>query len=301
MNIGNLIRVERKAKGKTLVEIGNALGISDKTVWELEKQNRGTMAGLERVCQYLGVEWVGLPPGHTLGTRIFAERVKRGWTQEILAKKAGISRPTILRVETDRAYISTLGAVLDVIAPDIRPRKPVIRQFVKSQDVRLTPPDFIEQVVSVLGEIELDPCSHPNSLVPATREYFEEDDGLSQSWNAKTVYCNPPYSIADKFMRKAHAEWLSGSAGCIILLLPARTHTKIFSEIAGDAHMIFLKNRIRFWSDQQKPMPHDAPSSSMLMIFGGDEGIIERAWATWAGVFVPKMNLPNRVSSPIVG
>ncbi len=33
MNIGNLIRVERKAKGETLVEIGDALGISDKSEW----------------------------------------------------------------------------------------------------------------------------------------------------------------------------------------------------------------------------------------------------------------------------
>ena len=82
MDIGNLIRAERKAKGKTLAEVGDALGINDKTVWELEKQNRGMMAGLERVCGVLGVEWVGLPRGQTLGTRIYAERLKRGWTQE---------------------------------------------------------------------------------------------------------------------------------------------------------------------------------------------------------------------------
>jgi transcriptional regulator with XRE-family HTH domain len=288
MNIGNLIRVERKAKGKTLVEIGNALGISDKTVWELEKQNRGTMAGLERVCQYLGVEWVGLPPGHTLGTRIFAERVKRGWTQEILAKKAGISRPTILRVETDRAYISTLGAVLDVIAPDIRPRKPVIRQPVNLRDIRLTPPDFVEQVVSILGQIELDPCGHSNSFIPAARQYFEEDDGLLQAWNAKTVFCNPPYSIAAKFMRKAHSEWLSGSAKCIVLLITLRTYTISFHDIAGYTDMIFLRDRLRFWSDQQTPLPDTAPFSSVIMIFGGDEGVIERARATWGGVFVPR-------------
>jgi transcriptional regulator with XRE-family HTH domain len=82
MNVGDLIRAERKATGKTLVEIVDPLGISDKSVWELEKQNRGTMAGLERVCGVLGVEWVGLPRGQTLGTRIYAERLKRGWTQE---------------------------------------------------------------------------------------------------------------------------------------------------------------------------------------------------------------------------
>jgi transcriptional regulator with XRE-family HTH domain len=286
--IGSLLRAERKAKGKTLSDIADALAISRNTVWELEKLNRGSMAGLERISQFLGLEWVGLPPGQTFGTRIRAERLKRGWTQEGLANKAGVSRPAVIRVESDRGHISSLCAVLDVIAPDIRPRKPVIRQFVKSQDVKLTPPDFVEQVMSVLGEIELDPCGHENSFVPANRQFFEKDDGLSQSWKAKAVFCNPPYSIADKFMRKAHAEWLSGSAKCVIMLVPARTHTKVFSEIAGDADMIFLKNRLRFWSDQQTPLPERAPFSSMMMIFGGDKRVIDRARTTWDGVFVPR-------------
>jgi len=89
-------------------------------------------------------------------------------------------------------------------------------------------------------------------------------------------------------MRKAHAEWLSGSAKCVIMLVPARTHTKVFSEIAGDADMIFLKNRLRFWSDQQTPLPERAPFSSMMMIFGGDKRVIDRARTTWDGVFVPR-------------
>ena len=39
------------------------------------------------------------------------------------------------------------------------------------------------------------------------------------------------------------------------------------------------------------PMPHDAPFSSMVIIFGGDQGVIDRAKATWNGVFVPRRNL----------
>ncbi len=288
LDMGSLLRAERKAKGKTLIEIADALAISPNTVWQLEKQNRGTMAGLQRICDFLGLEWAGLPAGRSLGARILSARLKRSWTQEIVANKAGISRPAVSRVEADRGQISSVCAVLEVVAPDFRPRKPVIRQFVKSQDVKLTPPDFVEQLVWVLGEIELDPCSHPNSLVPATRHFFERDDGLSLSWKARTVFVNPPYSVANKFMRKAHAEWLSESAKCVILLLPARTHTKVFSEIAGDADIIFLRNRLRFWSEEQTPLPERAPFSSVVMIFGGDQGIIEKARTTWGGVFVPR-------------
>jgi transcriptional regulator with XRE-family HTH domain len=288
MNVGDLIRAERKAKGKTLAEIAEALAISPNTVWELERQNRGTMAGLDRVCQYLGVEWVGLVPGQTFGTRIRAERLKRGWTQEMLANKAGVSRPAVIRVEADRAQISTLCSVLDVIAPDVRPRKPVTRQPLILRDICLTPPDFVEQIVSVLGGIELDPCGHPKSFVPATRQFFQEDDGLSQSWKARSVFCNPPYSMATKFMRKAHSEWVSGSAKCVIVLVTLRACSGVFHEIAGDADIIFLKNRLRFWSDQQTPPPERAPFSSMIMIFGGNEVVIERARATWGGVYVPR-------------
>jgi transcriptional regulator with XRE-family HTH domain len=295
MDIGNLIRTQRKAEGKTLSEVGDAIAITAKDVCKLEKQNRGSMANLERICQFLGVEWVGLPPGSSLGARVRTARVRRGWTQEIVAKKAGISRPAVIRVENDRAYISTLGAVLDVVAsPNIRPRKPIVRQYANLRDARLTPPNFIEQVVHVLGGIDLDPCSHPNSLVPATRQYFQEDDGLSREWKARTVFINPPYTMATKFMRKAHEEWLSGSAKRIVILVPARTHTKTFHEIAGDADIIFLKNYMRFWSEQQKPMPYVAPFSSIVLILGGDEALIERARATWGGVFVPKQSTPNR-------
>jgi transcriptional regulator with XRE-family HTH domain len=53
MDIGNLIRVQRKAKGKTLSEVGDAIAIAGKDVCKLEKRNRGSMASLERLCQFL--------------------------------------------------------------------------------------------------------------------------------------------------------------------------------------------------------------------------------------------------------
>ena len=65
-------------------------------------------------------------------------------------------------------------------------------------------------------------------------------------------------------------------------------HQGLFSEIAGDADIILLKNRMWFWLEQRTPLPHDAPFSSMVLILGGGEGVIERARATWSGVYVPK-------------
>jgi transcriptional regulator with XRE-family HTH domain len=78
MDIGSLIRAERKAKGKPVAEIADALAISPNTIWELEKLSRGTMASLQRLCHFLGVEWIGLPPGSSLGARVRTARVRRG-------------------------------------------------------------------------------------------------------------------------------------------------------------------------------------------------------------------------------
>jgi hypothetical protein len=97
--------------------------------------------------------------------------------------------------------------------------------------------------------------------------------------------------MAAPFMRKAYSEWVSGSARCVILLISLHAFSNIFHEIAGDADMILLKKRLRFWSDQQTPLPERAPFSSMVMILGGDGGVIQRARATWSGVFLPRRNL----------
>lgn len=43
----------------------------------------------------------------TLGTRLKAEREKRGWTQEVLARKAGVGATTITDIETGRSRATT--------------------------------------------------------------------------------------------------------------------------------------------------------------------------------------------------
>jgi hypothetical protein len=45
------------------------------------------------------------------------------------------------------------------------------------------------------------------------------------------------------------------------------------------------KQRTPFWRIMNQ-------MSSMIMVFGGDEGVIERARAIWNGVFVPRRIAP---------
>lgn len=57
----------------------------------------------------------------TFGDDIRAARDQRGWTQEELAQKAGVSRPTIARVERgDDVSTANLAKVADALGLQIR-------------------------------------------------------------------------------------------------------------------------------------------------------------------------------------
>jgi hypothetical protein len=47
------------------------------------------------------------------------------------------------------------------------------------------------------NRIVLDPCSNPHSIVKADIEYMlsKGNDGLKDSWNAESVYVNPPFGV----------------------------------------------------------------------------------------------------------
>lgn len=60
----------------------------------------------------------------------------------------------------------------------------------------------------------------------APRYYTKRDDGLAQPWDAKRIWCNPPYSDIAPWVEKADHEWFhpdgySSSHRVIAMLLPA--------------------------------------------------------------------------------
>jgi len=78
----------------------------------------------------------------------------------------------------------------------------------------------------VLGDIDLDPASHPlaNKHVKAKRFYSIQDNGLEQKWGGR-VWLNPPFSQWQLWVPKIHEEWQSGRVQAMCVYSAMRTIT----------------------------------------------------------------------------
>ena len=101
------------------------------------------------------------------------------------------------------------------------------------------------------------------------------------------VYCNPPYSGAAAFLRRAHAMWAEGACPTIVLLLPCQTHLAVFHDlVVGNADVLFLRDRLSFISPDGRR--DRAPFPSMLVCFGACRGTIARLMTEFACVHLSR-------------
>jgi DNA N-6-adenine-methyltransferase (Dam) len=106
--------------------------------------------------------------------------------------------------------------------------------------------EMVDRVISVLGVIDLDPCSNPPPYnVPATLHYTSRENGLTQPWHGK-VFCNPPYSAMPSWMAKLAREVREGHTAEAIALVPARTETRWFLTMWEADALCFWFNRLYF-------------------------------------------------------
>jgi ParB family transcriptional regulator, chromosome partitioning protein len=114
-----------------------------------------------------------------------------------------------------------------------------------------TPARHIELVRRVLGEIDLDPASHPfaQQTVQAAQFFTQDDDGLAKPWRGR-VFCNPPYSkgLITPFVSKLLAEISSGNVSEAILLTHNHSDTRWFQAALGAAARVcFTAGRLDFY------------------------------------------------------
>ena len=124
-----------------------------------------------------------------------------------------------------------------------------------------TPQDFFDKLNEEF-HFTLDAAASPdNAKCPV---YFtEEQNGLAQSWEGYTVWCNPPYCRkTGAWVKKAWEE--HQRTGCtVVMLLPSRTDVRWFHDyILGKAEIRFIKGRLKFGGSK-----NSAPFPSIVVIY----------------------------------
>ena len=124
-----------------------------------------------------------------------------------------------------------------------------------------TPQDFFDKLNDEF-HFTLDAAASPENAKCAN--YFtEEQDGLAQSWEGHTVWCNPPYCRkTGLWVKKAYEE--HQRTGCtVVMLLPSRTDVRWFHDyILGKAEIRFIKGRLKFGGNK-----NSAPFPSIVVIY----------------------------------
>lgn len=143
-----------------------------------------------------------------------------------------------------------------------------------------TPPKYVVAVRKVFNDnIELDPCSNPQSIVNANTEYILPDhDGLKEDWNYQTIYINPPYG-ADRERGTTIKNWIQKCSEAhkkykseIIALIPVAPNTAHWKHyIFGKASAVcFLYDtRLKFLVDGNTDNK-GAPMACCMVYWGID-------------------------------
>jgi phage N-6-adenine-methyltransferase len=147
-----------------------------------------------------------------------------------------------------------------------------------------TPRHVIGAALSVLGAIDLDPCSDPGPdfNVPAAERFTAEHDGLARGWRGR-VWMNPPYSRAAEFCAKLAEEFAYGNVPAALALVPARTDTAWFRSL-GAADWCFLSGRLRFLTPGGEA-PNSATFPSAVAYLGQDRELFAAVFSALGPVY----------------
>lgn len=143
--------------------------------------------------------------------------------------------------------------------------------FSRASDEWETPQTLFDQLHGHY-QFDLDPCATAENA-KCERFFTKADNGLDHRWSSR-AFVNPPYSDIASWAQKCVAEAMHGCL--VVLLVPARTDTKWFHQVAPEADALyFLRGRLRF-----KGGHHTAPFPSVIMTFA-DAHPIETLTAFW--------------------
>lgn len=117
-----------------------------------------------------------------------------------------------------------------------------------------TPPELIESVRAVMGDIDCDPASSKiaNNTIQAKQFYTIADDGLSCEW-AGRVFLNPPYAqpLVAQFAKAIAYKYETNETIEACVLVNNATETAWFRRILSQASAVcFIQGRVKFLDQQ---------------------------------------------------
>lgn len=144
----------------------------------------------------------------------------------------------------------------------------------KEFDDNIFDEDMYETPNRLFNELCLKYDFIPEADMSATKEntkckiYFtEEDDALRKNWVFSKVWCNPPHSKTEEFVRKAYSQWLKYHIE-IMMIIPTNTMSSRFWHecIEGIAEYHAVEGRPRFLR-YGKPAKFNSRNAYVCVIF----------------------------------
>lgn len=153
------------------------------------------------------------------------------------------------------------------------PQQLFARGPIRSRDELGTPPELFAALHRRF-RFTVDAAALPSNA-KLERFWAPEDSGLERDWTDERVWCNPPYSNIEPWVRKARL----GGAALAVLLLPAnrteqgwwQREVEPFRDRAGSpCHVEFMAGRLRFLAPGAQSVGADErpPFGCCLLIWG---------------------------------
>ena len=156
-----------------------------------------------------------------------------------------------------------------------------------------TPPRVTRELAHAVGGFDLDPASGAERAPHADETYTAEQNGLAQPWFG-SVWCNPPYSEKEDWIKKALGE--RDRCDVIVMLLPVDTSTQWFHNYTTEADaVVFIEGRLAFGDAEST-----ANFASMFVVFGDVTPSLHDTLSGFGAVFQgpwtehPQATLENR-------
>lgn len=155
-----------------------------------------------------------------------------------------------------------------------------------STDDRATVAEVFDPINAEFGPFTIDVAAAEHNK-KCERFYSAQVDGLAQRWDDEVVWCNPPYSSIEPWVRKAWHETHRGRCRRVVLLLPSnRTEQRWWQELVEPYRdrlrtrmaTRFLPGRPRFLAPGQHTIAADErpPFGLVLVVIeAGSAGLDE--------------------------